>query len=282
MTIPQTVRSTDGVELALQDFGGDGPVLLVCHATGFCAAPYRPMAARLLDRYHVVALDFRGHGDSTTPESGDFDWEGMIDDVLAVADALDTPVLGFGHSMGGAALLGAERRRPGTVRAAFVFEPIVIPAELARHAPQPNPLAESARRRRPTFPSRPDALARYASRPPLGVFRADALAAYVDGGFADTPDGEVTLKCLPEVEAAVFDAPGKPTPQHLSEVKVPVTLAIGHRDPGPGPAEFGRIAAPFLPDGTLLDCPTLGHFGPFQDPDLVADEILESFGSVDA
>ena len=31
----ETVPSTDGVTLAVHDLGGDGPPLLLCHATGF-------------------------------------------------------------------------------------------------------------------------------------------------------------------------------------------------------------------------------------------------------
>ena len=277
MPIPTTVSSTDGIELAVHDLGGDGPPLLIAHATGFCAAPYGPLAARLVERFHVVSFDFRGHGRSTASSDGSYGWQGMIDDVLAVADVLDGPLLGFGHSMGGACVLGAERRRPGTFRRAFVFEPIVIPDAFADAEPTANPLAASARRRRPTFPSRLAALDRYASRPPLGTFRADVLHAYVDGGFADTDDGEVTLRCRAEVEAAVFEAPGKPLSSQLADVAIPVTLAVGERDAGPGPADFGRHGVGFLPDGTLREYPTLGHFGPFQDPDLIADDVLAAF-----
>lgn len=273
------IPSTDGVELALHDLGGDGPTLLVAHATGFCATAYQPMANRLADRFHVLALDFRGHGDSTAPDSGSYDWTGMVDDVLAVTATFDGPVLGFGHSMGGACVLAAERQRPGTFRRAFVFEPIVIPDEFAQFEPTANPLADSARHRRPTFPDRPAALSRYASRRPLGVFRADALFHYVEGGFADTDDGEVTLKCRPEVEAAVFEATGKPTSTQLAEVAIPVTLAIGRRDQGPGPAEFGLHSFAHLPNGRLAEYPAIGHFGPFQDPDLIAEHVLDDFAT---
>ncbi|MBX3313161.1 MAG: alpha/beta hydrolase [Actinobacteria bacterium] len=274
---PTRITSTDGVEIAVHDLGGEGPTLVLAHATGFCAGAYRPVAARLASRFHVVALDFRGHGDSTGPADGSFDWTGMVDDVLAVTAVLDGPLVAFGHSMGGACVLAAERRVPGTFDRAFVFEPIVVPDAFADTAsPGSNPLAASARRRRATFPSRSAALDRYASRPPLGVFRADALWSYVDGGFEDTPDGEVTLKCRPEVEASVFEATGKILASHLADVPIPVTLAIGLADPGPGPADFGRHAIGFLPDGTLLEYPRLGHFGPFQDPDLVAEDALRS------
>lgn len=142
-----TVTSPDGTTIAVHELGGQGPVVIVAHATGFCAEMYRPLAAELADRYRLVGLDFRGHGDSSLPASGDFAWPSMAADLLAVVDAIGGPApYAFGHSMGGASILLAERTRPGTFRAAFVFEPIVFPAD----APQPesNVMADTARARR--------------------------------------------------------------------------------------------------------------------------------------
>jgi pimeloyl-ACP methyl ester carboxylesterase len=267
------VPSTDGVELELHDLGGDGPPLLIAHATGFCAGPYRPMVPILARRFHVWALDFRAHGDSTAPASGDLSWRGMIDDVLAVVDRIGGPVAGFGHSMGGACLVGAELARPGTLRAAFAFEPIIVPAEWSGTA-GPNPMSEAARRRRRSFPSHADALARYAHRPPLGVCRADALAAYVDQGFAEQADGTVELKCAPEHEAAVFEASGKPSIDQVGAVQIPVVIARGGRDGEFGPAAFAGEVAAALPHGELRRYPHVGHFGPFSDPDTFADDAV--------
>src|SRR5205814_8971928 len=110
---------------------------------------------------------------------------------------------GFGHSAGGAALLMAEQLRPGTFRAIFCYEPIVIPVAppLGRGD---NPLSEGARRRREVFASRDDAYENYASKPPFSVLHPEVLRAYVEHGFADRPDGQVTLKCRPEDEAQIY------------------------------------------------------------------------------
>ncbi len=271
------VSSTDDVSLELHDLGGDGPTLLIAHATGFCAGAYLPLAARLAERFHVWALDFRGHGDATLPADGDLTWRGMADDVLAVVAALDDgAVFAVGHSMGGACLLAAEKRVPGTIRAAYVFEPIVVPADFAATTDR-NPLADSARRRRPGFPTRLDALARYASRPPLGTFRADALAAYVEHGFADAPDGAVVLKCLPESEARTFEADAKPLIGEMDAIGIPVVVARGLRDRSPGPGAFAAAIAETLPHGTLVAYNHLSHFGPFQDPDTIAEDIIAAF-----
>ncbi len=265
--------STDGVELEVHDLGGDGPTLLIAHATGMCAGAYLPMAAHLRSSFHVWALDFRAHGCSTVPPSGDLGWTGMIDDVLATVDLLGGgPVATFGHSMGGACLMGAELRRPGTISRAFLFEPIIVPAGFDR--PGANPLADAARRRRPSFPSRSDALARYASRPPLGTWRADALHAYVEHGFTDQPDGSVALSCTPEHEARVFEGTGKPLIRDLVDTATPVLVAFGGRDRGPSPAAFAPLVADALPHGEGRRYDHLDHFGPFQDPVTLADDAV--------
>lgn len=268
------VSSTDGVELEVHDFGGDGPPLLIAHATGMCAGAYLPMVPLLAARFHVWALDFRAHGDSTAPASGDLAWPGMAADVLAVVDALGGgPVAGFGHSMGGASLAAAELARPGVLDRAFLFEPIIIPSEWGDDAGA-NPMATAARRRRSGFASRDEALGRYARRPPLGVWRADALAAYVDHGFAGAVDGSVTLKCTPEHEALTFEGSGKITIDDVGSVATAVAVARGGRDGEFGPAGFAGAVADALPAGELRRYDELSHFGPFEDPELVAREAV--------
>ena len=78
VSVPET-----GVEIATLDFGGDGPLALLHHANGFCAALWKPVAEALTARYHVVAMDARGHGDSSRPEGETvYAWSEMARDVV--------------------------------------------------------------------------------------------------------------------------------------------------------------------------------------------------------
>ena len=285
------VETTDGVTIAVHDLGGDreASTLVICHATGFCGRAYGPLAEALASRYHVLAVDFRGHGDSTRPENGNFDWPSMSDDLLAVLDrmtasggiAAGQAVYGFGHSLGGGLLLLAEARRPGTLDGAYLFEPIVLP-DLARLPPgttlAPDDMSSVARKRRPSFASKQEALMRYASRPPLAELQAGSLAAYVEHGMSVAPDGTAFLKCRPEDEAATFEAPGKPTMATVSSVKTPTTVAIGTTSAGWSPALLGPALAEALPNGRLERHDGLGHFGPLQSPALVASRVLAALG----
>ena len=269
------VASTDGVTVAVHDLGGEGDLFLVCHATGFCAHAYAPMAERLAARHHVWALDFRGHGDSPAPDNGRFDWNGMADDLQAVIKELtSSPLAVFGHSMGGAVAILVEQRAPGTLKSAYLYEPIIVPpsGEMPLGA---NPMSEIALHRRAVFPSKADALMRYASRPPLNSLQAGALAAYVEHGFTDEPDGTARLKCLPEYEAATFAATGKATVELAAEVLTPTTVAVGHVEGDWGPALFAPAVVEAMPNATLQRFEMLGHFGPLQDPIAIANAILE-------
>jgi pimeloyl-ACP methyl ester carboxylesterase len=270
--------STDGVGVAVHDLGGpDGaPVVLIVHATGFNAGAYRPFAARLAVRHRVVAIDVRGHGHARTPDGIDFRWADIADDVVAVLDSgelPDGPVHGVGHSMGGACLVLAAQRRPGAFRSLWLFEPVIPPPGSMPGGPGPNPMAEAAARRRPTFPSLEAAVENYASKPPLSAFHPDALRGYVEGGFEPLQDGSFTLRCRPEWEAAIFRmGGGNPAWDALPEVEVPVTVATGE-DVGVGVAGFARPVAERLPRGRLAEYPHLGHFGPLQDPDGLAADV---------
>jgi len=276
--VAERVVSTDGVEVAVHDLGGEGPPLLLAHAAGFCGGVFGPLADRLSSRFHGWALDFRGHGDSATPVEVDFAWSGLADDVLAVVDHLGLEgACGFGHSSGGAALLDAEARWPGAFSTLYCFEPIVWP--------EPPPLAprmaliEGALRRRDVFGSRHDAYTHFSAKPPLSTLHPDALRAYVECGFADddSGNGSVRLKCKREAEAAVYrQGLAHDGFSRLDQVSCDVVVALGADSPAIG-AGVARAQAAALPRGRLEVFDGLGHFGPLEDPDALAAAALRAF-----
>lgn len=271
----QTFATTDGLSIAVHDQGGAGRPTLLCHATGLHAAVWEPLSLELGDDLRRWALDFRAHGASTVPPGIALDWLGMTDDVLAAVDGLGLPageVLGVGHSMGGACLLLAEQSRPGTFAGMWLFEPIAPPQIAPEALEGGNHLADGAARRRRSFASRAEALSNYASKPPLNIARADALHAYVRHGFVDGEDGSVHLACRPEDESQTFRGGGRHGAYtRLSEVGCPVVVACGAEPPGP--ALFAPAIADALPHGRLERHEHMGHFGPLQAPDRLAESI---------
>jgi pimeloyl-ACP methyl ester carboxylesterase len=279
-----TVASTHGVQVCvhhLADGPDDGPVVVAAHATGFNGAVWGPFADALAiaTGATVVAPDLRGHGRTELPADVEMDWDGFADDVLAVVDelGLSHPV-GVGHSKGGAALLRAEARRPGTFAALWCFEPVVFPPELGRGRNDDNPLAAGAERRRDVFASVDEARANYAAKPPMAAFDPRVLDAYVANGLVAVddadPDGPVRLRCRPAVEAETYRmGTAHNTFEFLGQVRCPTVIAAGSPEPF-GPGNFADRIAAVLVHGTLATYPNLGHFGPLTDPDALAADVV--------
>jgi pimeloyl-ACP methyl ester carboxylesterase len=287
-TPARTAVTPDGVDLALYDFGGTGDDLLLVHATGFCAGVLLPLAHGLADRFRCLALDLRGHGRSGRPADGDFAWSGFATDVLCAVDTfgLDGPVA-FGHSCGGAALLLAEQARPGTFRSLYLFEPVVVPEQPVPFALEENPLSRGARRRRETFPNAEDAFVNFSSKPPFATLDPAVLLRYVEDGFETVPaaeggDGEtVRLRCRRDDEAEVYvHGFGNGAFARLHEIGCPAVFAYGADTDSFGADVMGADAAR-VPRSTVESFPGLGHFGPLERPDQVADAVRDRLGYPD-
>ena len=277
--VVRSIRSTDGVELALHDLGGDGPPLLIVHATGFHARCYVPIVGELSDRFRCWGLDVRGHGASSVPSDWDPDWRAFGDDVAAACDSIEPKggIVGFGHSMGGAALLVAAHRRPGRFERLVLFEPISRPInegdtlEIAQL-----PLIQGALRRRRRFDSFGDAYENYRSKPPLSLFVPEALHEYVQHGFVEFDDGDgrrVNLVCTPELEAQIFiSARQNGVWELLASIITPTTVIAG-QIVDQQPAEVAERITDQLPYGEYVSLPHLTHIGPFSHPTEIANLI---------
>jgi pimeloyl-ACP methyl ester carboxylesterase len=264
-----------GSRLAVHDLGGTGPVVLICHATGFCGRAYEPLAGHLAAHFKVWAIDFAGHGDSDLPAGGDFDWRGMVSQLVQATRSISEEPLAcvIGHSMGGAVALQAAADHPGLFSSAYVFEPAITPKAPPGGRSGPNPMADGARRRQDTFGSRAAAMWRYAARRPLSDLEAGSLAAYVEHGFRELPNGAVTLKCTPESEASTFESSAAINVETVATAAVRA-LCVGGGEPGSPLAAMIPLLAEALPNAEQRIHRHLGHFGPLQSPGLIAEDIV--------
>ena len=89
------------------DWGGEGPLLHLGHATGYCAGVYTPLAERLTSRLRVLGLDDRGHGKTSVPADPRKleNWKIFTEDLAAFVRGRGSPVVALGHSRGGTASL---------------------------------------------------------------------------------------------------------------------------------------------------------------------------------
>lgn len=282
------VPSTDGVRVAVHEFGGDptSPPLLISHATGFHAHCYEPVATRLNTRFRTFGLDHRGHGRTAAPAGWQVDWSRFGDDALAVAEAIapDGGLVGVGHSMGAAALLMAAHRRPGMFDRLVLFEPIAVPEGAPRIDMEEHPIVVGARRRRRVFASVDDAVQNFGDKLPLAVLTPEVLRAYVEHGFRPVdPDDHtagIELVCSSEIEAGIFiSSRDNGVWDLLASITTPTTIVAGFVEEQQPSDRCSEIAAR-LPDARYAAIPQMGHLGPLSHPEVFADLILADVGAV--
>ncbi|XP_075226698.1 protein phosphatase methylesterase 1 isoform X2 [Lycorma delicatula] len=87
--------------------GSSGPLLVLLHGGGFSALTWAVFSKTIVElvECQVLAIDLRGHGDTSTADDSDLSIQTMMSDVVSVVQALfpmAPPIVLMGHSMGGA------------------------------------------------------------------------------------------------------------------------------------------------------------------------------------
>jgi len=105
----------DGVRLAVREWPGQGPSILLLHGLASSSHIWDLVAPRLAPRFRVVAYDQRGHGLSGKPSSG-YGFDRLTADAAAVIRRvrLGRPVV-VGHSWGANVALQLAVERPRLV-----------------------------------------------------------------------------------------------------------------------------------------------------------------------
>lgn len=114
----------NGLTLRALEWGAPGrPGLCFLHGGSAHAHWFDGVAPAFADRYHVIALDQRGHGESDWPPGAAYGTEDFVSDLLGVMDALGWErVILAGHSMGGHNSMSFSAWHPGRVAALCVVD----------------------------------------------------------------------------------------------------------------------------------------------------------------
>jgi pimeloyl-ACP methyl ester carboxylesterase len=251
----------NGVRFHYREWGDAGaPALVLLHGFGDQARALDHLAAALADRYRVLVLDQRGHGE--TEWSADYRWQTFVDDLAAFIEAVaPPPVTLVGHSMGGVMAFLYASRRPETVTRLVIVD----------QAPGAEPSPEFLERMvpivlRPGFES-PEELIDL-MRAAVPRFPEAELRRVMPDQFTRTDDGRWRLRFDPAMAAPASGMAPPPAEELLAmSGRIPCpTLLVRAAESEVVTPEMARRALAALPDGRLVEIPDADHYLPWEHP----------------
>jgi len=268
----------NGIEIALWDWPGDNPPVLLCHAAGFHARIWDQVVAHLPER-RCFAFDARGHGRSGKP-SPPYAWRDFGMDVAALAEALMlSGALGVGHSLGGHAVTLGAALKPGAFSGLLLLDPVI----LDRHQyAGPWTKAKFVAKRRNRWSSPQEMYESFSGRSPFDAWNRTVLRDYCVHGLAPAEEGFI-LACPPDVEASIYEkSPSLESNIYpeISTIPIPVHVVRAGRFSEPanvmGSSPTALDLAARFARGSDACLAEHSHFIPMEAPELVAKLILDS------
>ncbi|MBK7821130.1 MAG: alpha/beta hydrolase [Tessaracoccus sp.] len=123
---PTTTRDVGEAEIHIHEYGAPNPpALILVHGLTDDGTCWPDAVERWKDRWHILAVDQRGHGRSPKfteeqlPDSSGV----LVDDLLGILTRLAEPAIVVGHSLGGLIAARAATRAPELVRALVLEDP---------------------------------------------------------------------------------------------------------------------------------------------------------------
>ena len=255
------------------DWGNAGaPPLLLVHGIDRIAHTFDHIAPRFTARYHVLAMDLRGHGDSDWDPQARYRVEDHVGDLEALVQSLGLRnVTLWGNSTGGRIVQVFAGLHPDLVAAVIAEDvgperPRSIADAYARRVKQEeNGWAspeELLTRMRGTAQPLPDAV----------------LEPYVRFGTKRSDDGRVVWKRDPNLVKGFVETE---LWRYVRTIESPILYVLGGRStivPPPTQEELKKV----LPHVRVITMPGLGHYPSDEKPDefvKIVDEFLRDAGS---
>jgi pimeloyl-ACP methyl ester carboxylesterase len=254
-----------GLRFYYRDWAGpkpDAQTLVLLHGYTGHARSWDAFAAAMSQRYRVLALDQRGHGQTQWAPPTDYDTSEMVADMSAFVAALGlSQFVLLGLSMGGLVSIGYAGKRPAELAKLVIVDiaPEIDIEGLKR--------IQAGVVRSDVFDSREQAFARVREDNPIPP--ADHLRYRVDYSLMRRADGRFTYRydrALRDPKNPRQGIPAEEGWRLVSNINVPTLLVRGERSDILSAAVAKRMAAA-IPKCRLVEVAGSGHPVPLDKPD---------------
>ena len=261
-----------GYHVHYRDDGDPGlPLLVLLHGFGDSFTTWEGWVRELKSRFHIISLDFPGHGLTRAPQGSRLNAEGLADFVDAFAAQLTLPRFAVaGNSMGGGAAWQLAVRHPQRVDALV----LVDAAGFANDKPPSDvPLAFKILR----YPIGRAVLSKIDNRPLIDnglktdVFDKSLITPALVDRFAEFQRAPGHRAILMSID---MGAPARPTAELVSTIKVPTLILWGENDPLIEPAAAKKFAAA-IPGAKLITYAKVGHLPQIEIPQRSAADAAD-------
>mgnify|MGYP000989379086 CR=1 FL=1 len=282
MNQPEILSQNIGdAEVQYLYYPGDGPTVILLHATGFLPWLWHPLARSLAGEYRVLAPYFCDHRHAE-PEEG-LEWMLLADDLCRFCEGLgvERPLLA-GHSMGATVMTLAEALHGPVARGMVLFEPIFLPGEIYQMdlTIDQHPLASKSIKRRNHWEDASEARDYLRSRALFRNWDDEMLDLYIRYGMVPGETGGLNLLCHPRREAALFMGSQKRDPWPLLPgIACPVLVVEGELSDNRHFIDLKK-AASLIPSGRYRLVEGAGHLIPMEKPGETAALLREFFREV--
>lgn len=204
-------------QLPVHTWGDPSAPRLAClHGVTSHGRHFARLAERLADRFHVLAPDLVGHGDS--PYEPPWSVDAHVDAVAAAVGP--GPATWLGHSFGGRLAVELAARRPDAVERLVLLDPaILLDPAVALFA------AENARRER-AYASFEEAIERRYEESQLHRAPRELLEAELRDHLVPSEDGLWRYRYSQAAVVAAYGEMASPPPP-FERVRVPTLLVLG-------------------------------------------------------
>ena len=250
--------SVDGMRLHYLEWGAaDRQPLILLHGIARVAHNFDHIAPHFMERYRVIAIDMRGHGDSAWDAGGAYMVEDYVADIeaLIVELKLQNIVL-WGNSTGGRVAQMIAGRHPE--RVAAVISEDVGPE---RPAAISNRRAARMAREAAGWATREELLAEVKKDYPLTD--EPLLRNFVEHGAKARDDGRIIYKRDPKILDGFVPTELWAT---ISRIRAPILYLLGGAS-DIVPPDTQRQLAQTLPRVQIVTMPGLGHYPSDEKPD---------------